>query len=112
MALTGTIRNSGTGYGCRMPPEPHALVDAILAVSGDHPGFGAVHAKGVGCAGTVRVVAGRLELNRALDHDAVEPLIFDPTHVADGIECSDDPILNARSGANGVSYQRRTSSSR
>lgn len=58
------------------------------------------------------VVMGRLELNRALDRADVEPLVFDPTRVVDGIECSDDPILHARSDAYGVSYQRRTSGSR
>jgi catalase len=37
-------------------------------------------------------------------------LVFDPTRVTDGIECSDDPILHARSGAYRVSVARRTSS--
>jgi len=35
-------------------------------------------------------------------------LVFDPTRVTDGIECSDDPILRARSGAYRVSVARRT----
>jgi catalase len=35
-------------------------------------------------------------------------LVFDPTRVTDGIECSDDPILLARSGAYSVSVSRRT----
>ena len=35
-------------------------------------------------------VAGTLELTALAD---AEPLIFDPTRVTDGIECSDDPIL-------------------
>jgi catalase len=39
-----------------------------------------------------------------------EPMIFDPTRVIDGIECSDDKILHARSDAYGVSYTRRTAS--
>ncbi len=51
------------------------------------------------------VVAGRLELVELAD---VEALIFDPTRVTAGIECSDDPILAARSAAYGASYARRT----
>jgi catalase len=51
------------------------------------------------------VVAGTLELTELAD---VEALIFDPTRVTAGIECSDDPILAARSAAYGASYARRT----
>jgi catalase len=36
-------------------------------------------------------------------------LVFDPTRVTPGIECSDDPILHARSAAYRVSVTRRTS---
>lgn len=50
-------------------------------------------------------VAGRLELTEVSDVDA---LIFDPTRVTTGIECSDDPILHARSAAYAVSYAQRT----
>jgi catalase len=50
------------------------------------------------------VVAGTLELTARGD---VDGLIFDPTRVAAGIECSDDPILAARSAAYGVSFVRR-----
>ena len=51
-----------------------------------------------------RVPVGRLELtglafDREQDGDI---LVFDPTRVVDGIECSDDPILHARSWAYGV----------
>ena len=53
---------------------------------------------------TVR--AGRVELTALADTD---PLIFDPTRVTAGIECSDDPILHARSAAYGASYAQRTS---
>ena len=53
---------------------------------------------------TVR--AGRVELTSLAD---TEPLIFDPTRVTAGIECSDDPILHARSAAYGASYALRTS---
>jgi catalase len=35
------------------------------------------------------------------------PLIFDPTNRPDGIELSDDPILNARSAAYSISYNER-----
>ena len=52
------------------------------------------------------VAAGTLELTERFDP---EPLIFDPTRVTDGIECSDDPILAARGAAYGASYARRTS---
>ncbi len=50
------------------------------------------------------VVAGTLELTELAD---VDGLIFDPTRVLPGIECSDDPILAARSQAYGVSFSRR-----
>ncbi|MFI5041861.1 MAG: catalase, partial [Acidimicrobiales bacterium] len=52
---------------------------------------------------------GRLELSGIVaDQDGgCEDVIFDPTRVVDGIECSDDPILHARSLAYGVSYNRR-----
>ena len=55
------------------------------------------------------VVAGRLELTGVVADQAggCEQLIFDPTNVVDGVECSDDQILHARSGAYGVSYARR-----
>jgi catalase len=52
------------------------------------------------------IVAGRLELTALAD---TEPLIFDPTRVTAGVECSDDPILHARSAAYGESYAQRTS---
>ena len=35
-------------------------------------------------------------------------LVFDPTRVTDGIECSDDPILHVRRPAYAVSVERRT----
>lgn len=55
------------------------------------------------------VVAGRLVLDTFADHQC-DDLIFDPTRMVDGVECSDDPILHARSEAYGVSYARRTAS--
>jgi catalase len=54
------------------------------------------------------IVAGRLELDRYTG-DECDSLIFDPTRVVDGVECSDDPILHARADAYGVSYARRQS---
>lgn len=57
-----------------------------------------------------RVAIGRLEItglafDREQDGDI---LVFDPTRVMDGIECSDDPILHARSWAYSESVLRRT----
>jgi catalase len=59
------------------------------------------------------VRAGRLEITGFVsDQDAgCEALIFDPTRVIDGIECSDDRILHARPKAYSVSYERRTATS-
>jgi catalase len=56
-----------------------------------------------------RVPAGRLEITgldteRERDGDV---LVFDPTRVTDGIECSDDEILHARPPAYSVSVERR-----
>lgn len=58
------------------------------------------------------VTAGRLEITGFVeDQDSgCEALVFDPTRVTDGIECSDDKILHARPHAYSVSYERRTSS--
>ena len=59
--------------------------------------------------GREEVVAGRLELTSLpVDPAAADALIYDPTNVVDGIECSDDPILQARRVAYSVSYGRRT----
>lgn len=57
------------------------------------------------------IVAGRLEVSEVIADQVgqCEVLIFDPTRVTDGIECSDDQILHARPGAYSVSYDRRTS---
>ncbi len=55
------------------------------------------------------VAAGRLELTGVVDDQQAgcEALIFDPTNVVDGVECSDDPILHVRSPAYSASYERR-----
>jgi catalase len=56
------------------------------------------------------VPAGRLEITGLVaDQEAgCEALIFDPTRVTDGIDCSADEILHARPVAHSVSYERRT----
>ncbi|HVS29386.1 MAG TPA: catalase family peroxidase [Solirubrobacteraceae bacterium] len=56
------------------------------------------------------VVAGRIELTgpETEREQGDDVLVFDPTRVTDGIECSADPILHARSGAYRVSVARRT----
>jgi catalase len=54
------------------------------------------------------ILAGRLSLTGlALDETAAEAMIYDPTRVTAGIECSADPILHARSAAYGASYSLR-----
>jgi catalase len=56
------------------------------------------------------VELGRLEISEVVeDLETPEaPLVFDPVNVIDGIECSDDEILEARSKAYSVSIERRT----
>lgn len=55
------------------------------------------------------LVAGRLELTGlAAEPDTVEAMIFDPTRVIGGIECSGDQILLARAAAYGASYAHRS----
>ncbi|HEY8217528.1 MAG TPA: catalase family peroxidase [Acidimicrobiia bacterium] len=51
------------------------------------------------------LVITSLAFDRERDGDI---LVFDPTRVTDGVECSNDPILLARSGAYSVSVLRRT----
>jgi catalase len=56
-----------------------------------------------------RITVGTLELTAlAEDQAAAHALIWDPTRVTDGIECTEDPIVHARSAAYGVSYRRRS----
>jgi catalase len=54
-------------------------------------------------AGTLEVT--ELETGRETGGDV---LVFDPVRVTDGIELSEDPILNYRSAAYSVSIERRT----
>jgi len=56
------------------------------------------------------VIAGRLEITapeRERERGG-DVLVFDPTRVCDGIECSDDPVLRFRSRAYSVSVERRS----
>jgi catalase len=56
-----------------------------------------------------QIVAGRLEITGVTaDQDGgCEQLVFDPTRLCDGIEVSDDPILNIRPRAYVLSGKRR-----
>jgi catalase len=57
-----------------------------------------------------KVTLGRLDVT-GLAHDREhggDVLVFDPTRVTDGIECSDDPILQFRSDAYAESVLRRS----
>ena len=56
-----------------------------------------------------RVNAGTLELTELETgrETGGDVLVFDPTRVTDGIELSDDPILNYRPPAYSVSVERR-----
>ena len=53
------------------------------------------------------VPLGRMTITEFAGQEC-EGMIFDPGRITDGIERSDDPILHARSGAYGVSFERRT----
>ena len=55
------------------------------------------------------VSVGRMTLTEFAGFEC-DPMIFDPTNVVDGIECSEDEILHTRAGAYGVSFTRRTAS--
>lgn len=59
-----------------------------------------------------RVELGRLSITSLSPTSAADErtLIFDPTNRPDGIELSDDPILNARSAAYSISYGERNPS--
>lgn len=53
------------------------------------------------------ITIGQLAINGKLDSPN-ESIMFDPTNVTKGIECSDEPILNFRHSAYAVSHERRT----
>jgi catalase len=56
------------------------------------------------------VELGRLAIGELIEDPETpdSPLVFDPVNVIEGIECSDDEILEARSKAYSVSIERRT----
>jgi catalase len=57
-----------------------------------------------------RVTVGRLNIG-GLDHvreQGDDVLVFDPSRVTDGIECSDDPVLAFRPRAYSESVKRRS----
>lgn len=60
--------------------------------------------------GRQMVTIGSLEVAKPVTPEEIgDPvLVHDPTHVTDGIELSDDPILQARRGAYDVSVAQRT----
>jgi len=60
-------------------------------------------------ASRTRIHAGTLTLTEEhSDQDVVEGMVFDPTNVPPGIECSDDPLLAFRSAVYGASHAART----
>ena len=54
-----------------------------------------------------RVTVGTLEVT-AVDDDADDGIIYDPTRLTDGIEPSEDPVLHYRPLVYSLSYERRT----
>ena len=56
-----------------------------------------------------RVELGRLQITGVSPSSAEDErrLIFDPANRPDGIELSDDPVLNVRSAAYSISYAER-----
>jgi catalase len=62
--------------------------------------------------GRESVIAGTLTVTDPQSEDeAGEPIVFDPTRVTDGIEPSNDPVLQFRPRAYSLSAQRRTAAS-
>ena len=60
-------------------------------------------------ASRARIHAGTLTLTAGHpDQDVVDGMVFDPTNVPTGIECSDDPLLAFRSAVYGASHAART----
>ncbi len=55
------------------------------------------------------VIAGTLTVTDPQSPDEThEPIVFDPTRMTDGIEPSNDPVLQFRPPAYSLSAQRRT----
>jgi catalase len=66
-------------------------------------------------SGARELLAGRIQVTSQVDDPeggpmSSTPTVFDPTRVVDGIELSDDPILQYRRGAYTESVSRRTGS--
>jgi catalase len=60
-------------------------------------------------ASRARIHAGTLTLTAEHpDQDVIEGMVFDPTNVPAGIECSDDPLLAFRSAVYRASHAART----
>ena len=60
-------------------------------------------------ASRTRIHAGTLTLTEEHpDQDVIEGMVFDPTNVPAGIECSDDPLLAFRSAVYSASHAART----
>ena len=60
-------------------------------------------------ASRTRLHAGTLTLTgEHPDQDVVDSMVFDPTDVPPGIECSDDPLLAFRSAVYDASHAART----
>ena len=55
------------------------------------------------------VELGELTIDKAVPNsaEAQKTLLFQPGHVTDGIEPSDDPLIDVRDGAYAVSFSRR-----
>lgn len=93
--LRSRLSNSEAAFGLdfslAQPEDP--LTDATATWPADRP----------------RVRMGRLVLDGVIADQAndCEARVFDPTVVPDGIECSADPILHARSRAYAVSLAKR-----
>ena len=64
-------------------------------------------------ASRARIHAGTLTVTEEHpDQDVIEGMVFDPTNVPAGIECSDDPLLAFRSAVYSASYAARTRETR
>jgi catalase len=101
--------------------SPDYLRDDLLARLDDGPVFFTLYVRLAGegddptdpttewTGGGEEIVAGRIEITGPIDDQegGCERLLFDPTRLCDGIEVSDDPVLNARPHAYAVSSKKR-----
>ena len=84
-------------------PIEQQLVDAMNKVFGAHPGFRTNHAKGIVVEGNFKASAEAARLSRAVLFNG-SPI---PGQLTDGIEESDDPLIDIRNGAYALSFSRR-----